>query len=188
MQGPHMDRRRKCPKRKNDRVNQPMFFFHATPSGYRNNSLVLREFSQKRNETLGEYYIARTLTSSPTTLRCGNMTRNRERQRRSNNQRTRRFSGWLTATADLIGFKMNREEKIAKVYLKSLGFKNVVFEPDGNIPPDFSIDGRIAVEVRRLNQNFFTKDEAQGLKEARIPLFRLLQSSLSEFDSHYERG
>ena len=85
-----------------------------------------------------------------------------------------------------VRFKMNREEKTAEVYLKSLGFKNVVFEPDGNIPPDFSIDGRIAVEVRRLNQNFFTKDEAQGLEEARIPLFRLLQSSLSEFDSHYK--
>jgi len=40
---------------------------------------------------------------------------------------------------------MNREEKIAKVYLTSLGFKNVVFEPDGNFPPDFSVDGRIAV-------------------------------------------
>ena len=81
---------------------------------------------------------------------------------------------------------MNREEKIAEAYLKSLGFKNVIFEPDGNIPPDFSIEGRIAVEVRRLNQNFFTKDEAHGLEETRIPLFRLLQSSLSEFDSHYK--
>ncbi len=81
---------------------------------------------------------------------------------------------------------MNREEKITEVYLKSLGFKNVIFEPDGNIPPDFSIDDRIAVEVRRLNQNFFTRDETQGLEETRIPLFRLLKSSLSEFDSHYK--
>jgi hypothetical protein len=33
---------------------------------------------------------------------------------------------------------MNREEKITENYLKSLGPKDVVFEPDGNIPPDFS--------------------------------------------------
>ena len=80
---------------------------------------------------------------------------------------------------------MNREEKITEAYLKSLGFKNVVFEPDGNIPPDFLIDDRIAVEVRRLNQHFFTKDEAQGLEEGRLPLFKLMQSSLSEFDLQY---
>lgn len=81
---------------------------------------------------------------------------------------------------------MNREENITEAYLKSLGFKNVVFEPDGNIPPDFSIDGRIAVEVRRLNQHFFTKDEVRGLEECRLPLFKLLQSSLSEFNSQYK--
>lgn len=81
---------------------------------------------------------------------------------------------------------MNREEKITEAYLKSLGFKNVVFEPDSNVPPDFSIDGKIAVEVRRLNQHFFIKDEARGLEEGRLPLFKLLQSSLSEFNSQYK--
>jgi hypothetical protein len=82
--------------------------------------------------------------------------------------------------------EMNREENITEAYLKSLDFKDVVFQPDGNIPPDFSIDGRIAVEVRRLNQHFFTKDEVRGLEETRIPLFTLLESSLSEFDSQYK--
>jgi len=81
---------------------------------------------------------------------------------------------------------MNREEKVADNYLKSLGYKNVIFEPDGNIPPDFSLDGKIAVEVRRLNQHFFTEDEVKGLEEARIPLFKLLQSSFSEFDAQYK--
>lgn len=80
---------------------------------------------------------------------------------------------------------MKREEELAEIYLKSLGFKDVVFEPDGNIPPDFLIDGRIAVEVRRLNQHFFMKDEAQGLEEHMIPLFKLLESCLHEFDSQY---
>jgi hypothetical protein len=82
--------------------------------------------------------------------------------------------------------EMNREEQIAETYLKSIGFRDVVFEPDGNIPPDFSLNGTIAVEVRRLNQHFFTKDGARGLEEARIPLFKLLKSSLSEFDSLYK--
>lgn len=41
-------------------------------------------------------------------------------------------------------------------YLTSLGLGQVQYEPHGNIPPDFLIDGRIAVEVRRLNQNIVT--------------------------------
>ena len=65
------------------------------------------------------------------------------------------------------------------------GFKDIVFEPDGNIPPDFSIEGKIAVEVRRLNQNFFAGDEVSGLEEDRIPLFKLLEESLKKFNSQY---
>ncbi len=57
---------------------------------------------------------------------------------------------------------MNREEKITENYLKSLDYRDVVFEPDGNISPDFSIDDRIAAEVRRLNQHFFTEDGKIG--------------------------
>jgi hypothetical protein len=37
--------------------NQAMFFFHAAPSDYRKILFVLKDFSQKRNETLAEYYI-----------------------------------------------------------------------------------------------------------------------------------
>ena len=37
--------------------NQAMFFFYAAPSGYRKILFVLKDFSQKRNETLAEYYI-----------------------------------------------------------------------------------------------------------------------------------
>ena len=51
--------------------------------------------------------------------------------------------------------EMNEEEKIAANYLHSLGFGDVKFEPDGNIPPDFSIGKSVGVEVRRLNQHFF---------------------------------
>jgi len=34
-----------------------MFFFYASPSGYRKLLVVLRDFSARRNETLGEYYV-----------------------------------------------------------------------------------------------------------------------------------
>ncbi len=81
---------------------------------------------------------------------------------------------------------MKREEAIAKAYLKSLGFNDILFEPDGNIPPDFLINGKIAVEVRRLNQHFFAKNKVTGLEEQRIPLFNLINSTLKEFDSQYE--
>jgi hypothetical protein len=80
---------------------------------------------------------------------------------------------------------LNREEKITKDYLIDRGFKDIVFEPDDNIPPDFSIEGKIAVEVRRLNQHFFAGDEVSGLEEVRIPLFKLLEESLKKFNSQY---
>jgi len=47
---------------------------------------------------------------------------------------------------------LKREEKIAETYFKSLGLRNIIFEPKGNRTPDFEIDKNIAVEVRRLNQ------------------------------------
>lgn len=47
---------------------------------------------------------------------------------------------------------MNQSERLAERYLRSLGFNGVTYEPDGNVPPDFVVDGKVAVEVRRLNQ------------------------------------
>jgi hypothetical protein len=37
--------------------NEAMFFFHTAPHGYRKLLVVLHDFSSRRNETLGEYYI-----------------------------------------------------------------------------------------------------------------------------------
>jgi hypothetical protein len=48
---------------------------------------------------------------------------------------------------------MKREEQIVRSYLESTGEYKILYEPDGNIPPDFTLNGEIAVEVRRLNQN-----------------------------------
>lgn len=37
--------------------NEAMFFFYGSPPGYRKFLVVLRDFSARRNETLGEYYV-----------------------------------------------------------------------------------------------------------------------------------
>ena len=66
---------------------------------------------------------------------------------------------------------MDSSENIVFAYLSHLGFQEVVYEPDGNVPPDFLLDGRIAVEVRRLNQNAQTVSGPHGLEEVAKPLW-----------------
>src|SRR5206468_13124046 len=65
---------------------------------------------------------------------------------------------------------MDKSEQIAESHLRSRGFQDIMYEPDGNVPPDFLVDGQIAVEVRRLNQNEDTPEGPRGLEEAAIPL------------------
>jgi len=74
---------------------------------------------------------------------------------------------------------MDPSEKLAYNYLTRQGFKTIVYEPDGNIPPDFLVDGRVAVEVRRLNQHKKTGRGNRGLEEVAIPL-RISVRSLLE--------
>lgn len=76
---------------------------------------------------------------------------------------------------------MNAAERIAEKYLQYVGHELVEFEPDGNITPDFLVNKRIAVEVRRLNQNHEdASGNTRGLEETAIPLVqkfeRLLKS------------
>ena len=40
---------------------------------------------------------------------------------------------------------MDATEAVIEQYLKSVGFTDVVHEPDGKVPPDFLVDGSIAV-------------------------------------------
>ena len=50
--------------------------------------------------------------------------------------------------------EMDATEKIAQVWLKSTyPTGHIVPEPDGKYPPDFLLDGTIAIEVRRFDQN-----------------------------------
>jgi len=53
-----------------------------------------------------------------------------------------------------------------------------VYEPDGNVPPDFLVQGTIAVEVRRLNQNERNRPGPRGLEETATPLIKSFQSLL----------
>lgn len=80
---------------------------------------------------------------------------------------------------------MKIEERIAEGYLRGLGVGSVIFEPDGNIPPDFSVGSSTGVEVRRLNQNYFGQDDPKGLEELSVPLWQILEKVASELDSQF---
>ncbi|MBX3429976.1 MAG: hypothetical protein KF779_10370 [Hyphomonadaceae bacterium] len=75
---------------------------------------------------------------------------------------------------------MDATEVLVERYLLSLGLGEVVFEPDGNIAPDFVVGGRIAVEVRRLNVSVDAGKGMEGLEETAISLrgkmLKLLES------------
>lgn len=74
---------------------------------------------------------------------------------------------------------MDASERLADKYLRGLKLGEVAYEPDGNVPPDFSVGGRIGVEVRRLNQNYTDSSGAsQGLEEVTIPLWGRMRSIL----------
>lgn len=75
--------------------------------------------------------------------------------------------------------RMDASEALVARYLRSLGFLDVVYEPDGNVPPDFLVEGRIAVEVRRLNQNVLREDgRPEGLEEVFIPFWQKMKTYL----------
>jgi len=74
--------------------------------------------------------------------------------------------------------RMDSSEKAAKEYLEHLGLGAVTFEPDGNVCPDFLLDGRIAVEVRRLNQNESADSGFRGLEQTSRPLLSLVNGVL----------
>ncbi len=79
---------------------------------------------------------------------------------------------------------MDDSERLADQYLRSLDIGAVVYEPDGNIPPDFTVGGRIAVEVRRLNQNYvFSDGTTQGLEQLAIPLWKRFKTYLPSLGS-----
>lgn len=67
---------------------------------------------------------------------------------------------------------MDPTETAAEAFLLRLNLGPVVYEPDGNIPPDFRVGSDLAVEVRRLNQHHGTV----GLEVEDIPLLQHLRN------------
>ncbi|MGC2504184.1 MAG: hypothetical protein WA400_18810, partial [Silvibacterium sp.] len=58
----------------------------------------------------------------------------------------------------------------------------IIHEPDGNVTPDFLVDGRIAVEVRRLNQNEITESgKPKGLEVLQFALNNSIREVLASF-------
>ncbi len=78
---------------------------------------------------------------------------------------------------------MDASEAIAEKLLRNMGFTSVVYEPDGNVPPDFLADGQVAIEVRRLNQNHDSGNGKRGLEETSIPLWQRIQRLGDSFGS-----
>ncbi|CAL95244.1 conserved hypothetical protein [Azoarcus olearius] len=74
--------------------------------------------------------------------------------------------------------KMDASEKLVQDHLLHRGYVDVVYEPDGNVPPDFLVNGNIAIEVRRLNQNHFDGPTSAGLEEVAIPLWKKVKALL----------
>jgi hypothetical protein len=79
--------------------------------------------------------------------------------------------------------RMNHDELRAMDYLRSLQLGNVVYEPEGKTtPPDFSIGTSIAIEVRRLNQNYKLAGKLRGLEEDRIPITQRFSELVAAFE------
>jgi hypothetical protein len=73
---------------------------------------------------------------------------------------------------------MDASETLAFEFLHSRGVTEIVYEPHGNVPPDFVCAGKTAVEVRRLNQH---DGYGRGLEQVSLPLamrFNALLASL----------
>ena len=76
---------------------------------------------------------------------------------------------------------MKAEEAFAKKYLEGQGYQRIIYEPDGQTSPDFSICSRIAIEVRRLNYNRVIRGEVRSVEQDAIPLKHSFEHALSSY-------
>lgn len=66
--------------------------------------------------------------------------------------------------------KDNQDEIRVKQYLQTLNYTHLEYEPLGNVTPDFVIDNRIAIEVRRLNRNHMKDEHLVQIESCEIPI------------------
>jgi hypothetical protein len=77
---------------------------------------------------------------------------------------------------------MKPEERVVQSDFQRVKLaETIVYEPDGNMPPDFLLSGSIAIEVRRLNENYKTEQgKAIGLEQDMIRLWNKLESACAQ--------
>jgi hypothetical protein len=76
---------------------------------------------------------------------------------------------------------LKTEELIAKNYLLSKGFNDIIYEPDGNIPPDFLVESNIAIEVRRLNQFITINKKDLSIEDQKYRLMPRITKLLNKY-------
>ena len=75
----------------------------------------------------------------------------------------------------------NCDERRAEQWLKSQGYTVIRdLSADGTDPPDFVVDGRIGVEVRRLNWMLDANRKNQGIEEIEKPLEGTIRKVLKD--------
>lgn len=73
----------------------------------------------------------------------------------------------------------NEDELLAEVWLKQQGHGRI--ERPRDDPPDFVVDGKYAVEVRRMNHIIEINGQKRGEEELRVPLEKAIRKVLGEF-------
>lgn len=74
---------------------------------------------------------------------------------------------------------MDEAEKLSEDFLRIVGFKKIIYEPDGNIPPDFLCDDRVAIEVRRLNRHFLSNGgHVEPLEKKEYDIWNTVKATL----------
>ena len=82
----------------------------------------------------------------------------------------------------------DRSERLVYDYLLRRGLE-VVHHPDReHNPPDFAIDGRIGIEVRRLNQHWRDGQTHVGIELREHTLYSLVEEVLEEFGAPTDDG
>lgn len=73
----------------------------------------------------------------------------------------------------------NDDERIAEAWLKQQGYADI--ERPRRDPPDFVVDGKYAVEVRRMNLLVEMDGKIKGEEELQEPLFKAVKRVLDSF-------
>lgn len=76
--------------------------------------------------------------------------------------------------------KPKPEEKHVMNSLILQGYENIEYEPDGESPPDILINGKIAIEVRRLNQNRVVGNDFRGLEQDEYAISGMIRKIMDD--------